>query len=63
MAFEGLTPADIDRVFSLPEVKKMHIFAPLKNLETTDPWENIVLENFPNLHPQVRMGVDIAAPS
>lgn len=53
MPFEGLSDADIDRVFNLPGVKNMHIFAPLKNLEVTDSWEGITADNFPSNRPEV----------
>jgi hypothetical protein len=53
MPFEGLGNADIDRVFNLPGVKNMHIFAPLKNLEVTDSWEGITADNFPSNRPDV----------
>jgi hypothetical protein len=53
LAFEGLTTASIDRVFGLPTVQRMAIFAPLKNLEPSDPWSNIAADNVPNLRPEV----------
>mgnify|MGYP000013169538 CR=1 FL=1 len=48
MAFEGLTDAELDRVFGLPGLKKMFVFAPLKNLESTDTWDLITSDNIPS---------------
>ncbi len=53
MPFEGFSADEVERVFSLDGVKKMLIFAPLKNLETTDSWEGIVADNIPSLRPEV----------
>jgi hypothetical protein len=48
MEFENLSVADVDRVFNLPGVKKMFVFAPLKNRTTVDAWTDITGENFPS---------------
>ncbi|MFN0175826.1 MAG: S8 family serine peptidase [Saprospiraceae bacterium] len=53
MPFEGLNNAALDRVFSLPGVKKMFVFAPLKNLEPTDTWGLITSENIPSRRPEI----------
>ncbi len=53
MPFEGITDADVERVFALPAVQRMAIFAPLKNLADTDSWDNICADNFPCLRPDV----------
>jgi hypothetical protein len=53
MAFEGLTDADIERVFDLPGVKRMFVFAPLKNRKTAEGWVGLAAGNFPTLHPDV----------
>lgn len=53
MEFEPVTDADIDRVFALPGVQKMFIFAPLKNREAASFWTDIVAANFPSHRPEV----------
>ncbi|MBN8680202.1 MAG: S8 family serine peptidase [Chitinophagales bacterium] len=53
LPFEGLNMAAVDRVFNLPSVQRMFIFAPLKNLEPSDPWANIASDNIPNLRTEV----------
>lgn len=53
MQFEGLTDADINRVFDLPAVKKMFVFAPLKNRKTAAAWTGLTADNFPSHHPDV----------
>jgi hypothetical protein len=53
LPFEGLNMGGVDRVFNLPSVQRMFIFAPLKNLEPSDPWNNIAADNIPNLRPEV----------
>jgi hypothetical protein len=53
LPFEGLNMGAVDRVFNLPTVQRMFIFAPLKNLEPSDPWANIVADNLPNLRAEV----------
>jgi len=53
LAGEGLTPAELDRVFGLPGVKKMHIFAALENRSKGEDWNNITGGYFPNLRPEV----------
>jgi|GEM_PF-1003771 len=53
LAGEGLTPAELDRVFGLPGVKKMHIFAALENRSKGGDWNNITGGYFPNLRPEV----------
>ena len=53
LAGEGLTPAELDRVFGLPGVKQMHIFAALENRSKGGDWNNITGGYFPNLRPEV----------
>lgn len=53
MQFEGLTDADIKRVFDLSGVKKMFIFAPLKNRKTAAAWTGLTTENFPSCRPEI----------
>jgi subtilisin family serine protease len=53
MQFEGLTDAGIDRVFNIPAVKKIFIFAPLKNRTTVAAWTGLTTDNFPSHHPHV----------
>lgn len=53
MPFEQLDDAEVERVFGLPGVKKMLLFAPLKNREVSDPWDGITAENFPSNRPEV----------
>ncbi|MFN0033857.1 MAG: hypothetical protein ACKVUS_02245 [Saprospiraceae bacterium] len=53
MPFEGVTQADIDRVFALPGVQRMFIFAPLKNREAGEAWEGITADNFPSMRSEV----------
>lgn len=50
---EGLTTADLNRVFSLPGVQKMHIFAALENRSQGGNWGNITSGFFPSLRPEV----------
>jgi hypothetical protein len=53
MQFEGITDAEINRVFSLPGVKKMFVFAPLKNKRSAAGWTGIVADNFPSFRAEV----------
>lgn len=53
MRFEGLSDAEVNRVFSLAGLQKMFVFAPLKNLEVTDSWDGICANNLPNRRPEV----------
>jgi len=53
MQFEGLTDADINRVFDLPAVKRMFIFAPLKNRQSAEAWKSLAADHFPSYHPDV----------
>lgn len=53
MQWEGLSQADLDRVFGLPGVQKMKIFAPLKNRVASDSWTGITTDNFPSCRPEV----------
>ena len=50
---EGLTKAELDRVFGLPGVKQMHIFVPLENRRKGGSWETITTAFFPSLRPEV----------
>jgi len=53
MPFEGISDADLNRVFGLPGLQKMAVFAPLKNLETTDSWQGVTNNNIPGRRPEV----------
>lgn len=53
MLAENLSDADIDRVFDLPGMKKMFLFAPLKNRKSAQGWANITAKNFPSHRPEV----------
>lgn len=53
MPFEGLSDADLNRVFGLPGLQQMAVFAPLKNLETSDSWQGITDDNIPSRRPEV----------
>lgn len=53
MAFEGLSEADINRVFELPGVKKMFVFAPLKNRKSVAAWAEITSNYFPSNRSEV----------
>ena len=53
MQFEHLTVADINRVFDIPEVNRMFVFAPLKNRKTAAAWTGLTTDNFPSHHPAV----------
>lgn len=48
MPFEGLTDADLERVFDLLAQRNIAVFAPLKNLETSDSWQGITEDNIPS---------------
>jgi len=48
MSLEGLSDADINRVFDMEGVKRMFIFAPLKNRDTPSAWTRLTLDNFPS---------------
>jgi hypothetical protein len=49
----NMSEAEVERVFSLHGVRKMHIFCALENRDTGDPWDNIAGQMFPNLRPEV----------
>lgn len=53
MGSDNVTQADIDRVFALPDVQKMFIFAPLKNRKGASFWPDITQINFPSNRPEV----------
>ncbi len=53
MSSEGIDALELKRVFELPGVQKMFIFAPLENRATEEPWDNIVSNYFPSLRPEV----------
>lgn len=53
MFFEDLGESEVERVFSLPGVQSMLLFAPLKNREKEDDWVGIVQDNIPSLRPEV----------
>lgn len=53
MPFEGLSDADLNRVFSLQGLQQMAVFAPLKNLETSDSWQGITDDNIPSRRQEV----------
>lgn len=53
MLVERLTDAEVDRVFSIPGVKRMMIFAPLKNRKSANGWSNITGDNFPSLRTEI----------
>lgn len=61
----NMSAAEVERVFSLNGVKKMHLFCALENRDTGDPWDNIAGQMFPNLRPEVfnvaRLPHDVAA--
>jgi len=48
MQFEQSSDADVKRVFDIPEVKRMFIFAPLKNRSTVSAWSNLTTDYFPS---------------
>ncbi len=50
---ERLNESDIIALFNTPAVKKMFVFAPLKNKRTALGWNGIVINNFPNFLPDV----------
>ncbi|MBC7774315.1 MAG: S8/S53 family peptidase [Phycisphaerae bacterium] len=49
----NVSQAEVDRVFNLPGVKKMHIFNALENRDTGNPWDDIAAQMFPNRRPEV----------
>ncbi|MDO8367132.1 MAG: S8 family serine peptidase [Saprospiraceae bacterium] len=53
MQFEGITDVEINRVFNLPGVKRMFVFAPLKNRKTVAAWTDITTKNFPSHRAEV----------
>lgn len=53
MQFEGLTDTDVNRVFDIPAVKKMFVFAPLKNRNAAAAWTGLTNDNFPSHRPDV----------
>lgn len=53
MAMEGISEAEVQRVFNLPGVKKMFVFAPLKNKRSASGWTGLVDGNFPSFCPGV----------
>jgi len=50
---EKLNESDIETLFNTPELKKMFVFAPLKNKRSALGWNDIVKDNFPNYLPDV----------
>jgi len=50
---ERLNESDIVALFNTPAVKKMFVFAPLKNKRSALGWNGIVGDNFPNFLPDV----------
>lgn len=53
MRFEGLSEVDIARVFNMEAVKRMFIFAPLKNTMFPEDWISLTTDNFPSMVPQI----------
>ncbi|MFN0215530.1 MAG: S8 family serine peptidase [Saprospiraceae bacterium] len=53
MLLEKITDADINRVFELPGVKNMFVFAPLKNRRTAQGWAGLAADNFPSHRAEV----------
>ncbi len=49
----NMSQAEVNRVFNLPGVKKMHIFNALENRDTGNPWDDIATQMFPNNRPEV----------